>query len=75
MTPGFAVIVPVGPGKIELRRFRGKIGGVDIVSAAASSKLALTWLSEEKYSSPARILKILRLADFNLPFIHKESPS
>lgn len=51
-----------------------KISGVEIVSAAASSKLALTWLSEGKVHIAGSHLEDPKTGEFNLPFIRKEFP-
>jgi putative molybdopterin biosynthesis protein len=51
-----------------------KISGVDIVSAAASSKLALTWLSEGKVHIAGSHLEDPKTGEFNLPFIRKQFP-
>ena len=45
-----------------------KISGVEIVSAAASSKLALTWLSEGKVHIAGSHLEDPKTGEFNLPF-------
>jgi molybdate-binding protein len=51
-----------------------KISGVEIVSAAASSKLALTWLSEGKVHIAGSHLEDPKTGEFNLPFIRKQFP-
>jgi molybdate-binding protein len=51
-----------------------KISGVEIISAAASSKLALHWLNEGKVHIAGSHLEDPRTGEFNLPFIHKEFP-
>ncbi len=51
-----------------------KISGVDIVSAAASSKLALTWLKEGKVHIAGSHLEDSKTGEFNLPYIRKEFP-
>ena len=51
-----------------------KISGVEIVSAAASSKLALTWLSEGKVHVAGSHLEDLKTGEFNLPYIRKQFP-
>jgi len=50
-----------------------KISGVEIVSAGASSKLALTWLSEGKVHIAGSHLED-GTGEFNLPFLHKHYP-
>jgi putative molybdopterin biosynthesis protein len=51
-----------------------KISGVEIVSAAASSQLALTWLSEGKVHIAGLHLADPGTGEFNLPFIRKIFP-
>lgn len=51
-----------------------KLGGVEIVSAAASSKLALTWLKEGKVHIAGSHLEDPETGEFNLPFIRREFP-
>jgi molybdopterin molybdotransferase/putative molybdopterin biosynthesis protein len=51
-----------------------KISGIEIVSAAASSKLALTWLSQGKVHIAGSHLEDPKTGEFNLPFIRKEFP-
>jgi putative molybdopterin biosynthesis protein len=51
-----------------------KISGVDIVPAAASSKLALTWLKEGKVHIAGSHLEDAKTGEFNLPYLRKEFP-
>jgi putative molybdopterin biosynthesis protein len=51
-----------------------KISGVEVVSAAASSKLALTWLSEGKVHIAGSHLEDPKTGEFNLPFLRKQFP-
>jgi molybdate-binding protein/DNA-binding XRE family transcriptional regulator len=51
-----------------------KISRVEIVSAAASSKLALTWLSEGKVHIAGSHLEDPKTGEFNLPYIRKQFP-
>lgn len=51
-----------------------KISGVEIVSAAASSKLALTWLSEGKVHVAGSHLEDPKTGEFNLPYLRKQFP-
>ncbi len=51
-----------------------KLSGIEIVSAAASSKLALTWLSEGKVHIAGSHLEDPKTGEFNLPFLRKEFP-
>jgi putative molybdopterin biosynthesis protein len=57
-----------------LSRMVEKISGVEIVSAAASSKLALTWLSEGKVHIAGSHLEDPKTGEFNLPYIRKQFP-
>jgi putative molybdopterin biosynthesis protein len=49
-----------------------KISGVEIVSAAASSKLALTWLSQGKVHIAGSHLEDPKTGEFNLPYLRKQ---
>lgn len=51
-----------------------KISGIEIVSASASSKLALTWLCQGKVHIAGSHLEDPKTGEFNLPFIRKEFP-
>jgi putative molybdopterin biosynthesis protein len=51
-----------------------KISGIEIVSASASSKLALTWLCEGKVHIAGSHLEDPKTGEFNLPFLRKEFP-
>lgn len=57
-----------------LARMVEKSTGVEIVSAAASSKLALTWLREGKVHVAGSHLEDDKTGDFNLPYIRSEFP-
>jgi molybdate-binding protein len=48
--------------------------GVEIVSAAASSKLALQWLSEDKVHIAGSHLEDPKSGEFNLPYIRRVFP-
>ena len=48
-----------------------RISGVEVVSAAASSKLALTWLKEGKVHIAGSHLEDPKSGEFNLPFIRE----
>jgi putative molybdopterin biosynthesis protein len=52
-----------------------KISGVEVVSAAASSKLALTWLAEGKVHIAGSHLEDPKTGEFNLPYIRKQFPN
>jgi putative molybdopterin biosynthesis protein len=68
------VLAGCDPATGLLSRMVEKISGVDIVSAAASSKLALTWLSEGKVHIAGSHLEDPKTGEFNLPFIRKQFP-
>jgi len=71
------LIVNVGEEREQrsiLSRMVEKISGVEIISAAASSKLALTWLSEGKAHIAGSHLEDPKTGEFNLPFIRKQFP-
>jgi len=51
-----------------------RISGVEIVSAAASSKLALTWLKEGKVHIAGSHLEDPKSGEFNLPYIRENFP-
>src|SRR5258706_16317716 len=57
-----------------LSRMVEKISGVDIVSASASSTLALTWLKEGKVHIAGSHLEDPKTGEFNLPYLRKEFP-
>jgi putative molybdopterin biosynthesis protein len=68
------VLAGCDPATGILSRMVEKISGVEIVSAAASSKLALTWLNEGKVHIAGSHLEDPKTGEFNLPFIRKEFP-
>ena len=68
------VLAGCDPATGLLSRMVEKISGVEIVSAAASSKLALTWLSEGKVHVAGSHLEDPKTGEFNLPFIRKVFP-
>jgi putative molybdopterin biosynthesis protein len=68
------VLAGCDPATGLLARMVEKIGGVEIVSAAASSKLALTWLSEDKVHIAGSHLEDAKTGEFNLPYIRKVFP-
>jgi putative molybdopterin biosynthesis protein len=57
-----------------LSRMVEKISGIEIISAAASSKLALAWLKEGKAHVAGSHLEDPKTGEFNLPFLRKEFP-
>jgi putative molybdopterin biosynthesis protein len=68
------VLAGCDPATGLLARMVEKISGVEIVSAAASSELALTWLSEGKVHIAGSHLEDPKTGEFNLPFIRKQFP-
>ena len=68
------VLAGCDPATSLLGRMVEKISGVEIVSAAASSKLALRWLKEGKVHIAGSHLEDPKTGEFNLPFIRKEFP-
>lgn len=52
-----------------------RTSGVEIVSAAASSKLALAWLKEGKVHIAGSHLEDPKTGEFNLPYIREEFPN
>jgi molybdate-binding protein/DNA-binding XRE family transcriptional regulator len=68
------VLAGCDPATGLLCRMVEKISGVEIVSAAASSKLALTWLKEGKVHIAGSHLEDAKTGEFNLPFIRKQFP-
>jgi molybdate-binding protein len=68
------VLAGCDPATGLLARMVEKISGVEIVSAAASSKLALSWLREGKVHIAGSHLEDPKTGEFNLPFIRKEFP-
>jgi putative molybdopterin biosynthesis protein len=57
-----------------LSRMVERISGVEVVSAAASSKLALTWLAEGKVHIAGSHLEDAKTGEFNLPYLRKQFP-
>jgi molybdate-binding protein/DNA-binding XRE family transcriptional regulator len=51
-----------------------RLSGIEIVSAAASSKLALSWLKEGKVHIAGSHLKDSETGEFNLPIVRREYP-
>jgi putative molybdopterin biosynthesis protein len=68
------VLAGCDPATSLLARMVEKISGVEIVSAAASSKLALSWLEEGKVHIAGSHLEDPKTGEFNLPFLRKEYP-
>jgi putative molybdopterin biosynthesis protein len=68
------VLAGCDPATSLLARMVEKISGVEIISAAASSRLALSWLKEGKVHVAGSHLEDPRTGEFNLPFLRKEFP-
>lgn len=68
------VLAGCDPATGLLSRMVEKISGVEVVSAAASSKLALGWLKQDKVHIAGSHLEDPRTGEFNLPFIRQEFP-
>ncbi len=68
------VLAGCDPATSFLSHMVEKISGVEIVSAAASSKLALTWLKEGKVHIAGSHLEDPKTGEFNVPFLRKEFP-
>ena len=68
------VLAGCDPATGLLARMVEKISGVEIVSAAASSQLALRWLAAGKVHIAGSHLEDAKSGEFNLPFIRKHFP-
>src|SRR5262249_34360972 len=68
------VMAGCDPASGLLARMVEKTSGVEIVAAAASSKLALAWLKEGKVHIAGSHMEDPATGEFNLPFIRKEFP-
>jgi molybdate-binding protein/DNA-binding XRE family transcriptional regulator len=68
------VLAGCDPATSLLSRMVEKESGVEIVSAAASSKLAITWLEEGKVHIAGTHLEDPKTGEFNLPFIRQQFP-
>jgi putative molybdopterin biosynthesis protein len=68
------VLAGCDPAANLLAHMVEKIGGIEIIPAAASSKLALTWLKEGKVHIAGSHLEDPKTGEFNLPYLRKEFP-
>jgi molybdate-binding protein/DNA-binding XRE family transcriptional regulator len=68
------VLAGCDPATGILSRMVEKASGVEVVSAAASSKLALKWLSEGKVHIAGSHLEDPKSGEFNLPFLRRQFP-
>ncbi|WP_031498652.1 substrate-binding domain-containing protein [Bryobacter aggregatus] len=69
------ILAGCDPATGLLSRMVERISGVEIVSAPASSKLALTWLTEGKVHIAGSHLEDAKSGEFNLPFLRNEYPN
>lgn len=69
------VLAGCDPATRLLANMVERISGVEIVSAAASSKLALTWLKEGNVHIAGSHLEDPNTGEFNLPFVRQEFPN
>jgi molybdate-binding protein len=68
------VLAGCDPATGLLARMVERISGVEVVSAAASSKLALTWLKDGKVHIAGSHLEDPQTGEFNLPYIRRQFP-
>ncbi|MCX6607829.1 MAG: helix-turn-helix domain-containing protein [Acidobacteria bacterium] len=69
------VLAGCDPATGLLSRMVEKISGVEVVTAGASSKLALNWLVEGKVHIAGSHLEDQKTGEFNLPFLRKQFPA
>src|SRR5262249_13161338 len=62
------------PATSLLSKMVEKMSGVEVVSAAASSKLAMTWLKEGKVHIAGSHLEDPETGEFNLPYVRRNFP-
>lgn len=68
------VLAGCDPASSLLSNMVERISGIEIVSAAASSKLALAWLKQGKVHIAGSHLEDPKTGEFNMPFIRKDFP-
>src|SRR5262249_18321762 len=68
------VVAGCDPAASLLSGMVERISGVEIISAAASSKLALTWLKEGKVHIAGSHLEDPKTGEFNVPYIRERFP-
>jgi molybdate-binding protein/DNA-binding XRE family transcriptional regulator len=68
------VLAGCDPAANLLAHMVEKISGIEIIPAAASSKLALSWLKEGKVHVAGSHLEDPKTGEFNLPYLRKEFP-
>jgi len=68
------VLAGCDPAASLLSHMVEQASGIEVIAAAASSKLALTWLKEGKVHIAGSHLEDPKTGEFNLPFIRNEFP-
>ena len=68
------ILAGCDPATSLLARMVEKISGVEIIPAAASSRLALRWLREGKVHIAGSHLEDPKTGEFNVPFLRREFP-
>ena len=68
------VVAGCDPATAILARMVERASGVEIVSAGAPSKLALTWVADGKAHIAGSHLEDAKTGEFNLPFLRKQFP-
>ncbi|HLH29935.1 MAG TPA: substrate-binding domain-containing protein [Terriglobia bacterium] len=68
------VLAGCDPAANLLAHMVEKISGVEVIPAAASSKLALSWLKEGKVHIAGSHLEDPKTGEFNLPYLRREFP-
>jgi len=68
------VLAGCDPATGLLARMVEKVSGVEVVTAGASSKLALSWMVEGKVHIAGSHLEDPKTGEFNLPFLRKQFP-
>lgn len=68
------VLAGCDPASSLLSHMVERISGIEIVSAAASSRLALAWLKQGKVHIAGSHLEDPKTGEFNMPFIRRDFP-
>jgi molybdate-binding protein/DNA-binding XRE family transcriptional regulator len=68
------ILAGCNPAASLLANMVEKMSGIEIVPAAASSKLGLTWLKEGRVHIAGSHLEDAKTGEFNLPYLRKEFP-
>jgi len=68
------VLAGCDPATSLLSRMVERVSGVEVVSAAASSNLALNWLKEGKVHIAGSHLEDPKTGEFNLPYVRETFP-